>query len=73
MGADYYFTRLAKEEQWLKKHGFDHYPSDDELLDYAFSIEDRVEALCQHIDIKLAQDVRGRWHAIEREDEDAQW
>lgn len=60
-----YFEQLARQQQVLERHGFDHYPSEEELLEYALSLEDRIDKLCEYPNVHLEQDVRGRWHVEE--------
>lgn len=58
-----YFDRFDRQQRELERHGFDRCPSEEELLEYAMSLEDRIDALCDLLGACLEQDVRGRWHA----------
>lgn len=60
-----YFTMLEERNRRLREHGFSGESTDEELLDYAISLEDRLEAMCGALGIRLYQDVRGRWFAAE--------
>ena len=40
-----YFYNLYKEEQKLRKHGFQQPPSEKELLEKVFDLEDRIKKL----------------------------
>jgi hypothetical protein len=60
-----YFDQIDRQQRTLERHGFDSYPCEEEVLEYAMSLEDRIEALCDYLDAHLEQDVRGRWHARE--------
>lgn len=60
-----YFAMLEERNRRLREHGFSGEPTDEELLDYALSLEDRLEAVCGALGIRLYQDVRGRWIAVE--------
>lgn len=68
---DDYFNRLLEEERELKAHGFDHYPTEDELMRYAFGLEDRLKALCQALGVTVQCDCCGYWHVLRAEDDDA--
>ena len=56
-----YFANIAKDEQLLAAHGFDHWPTDEELARYLMDTNDRMDALCKALSLRTVQDVRGRW------------
>ena len=45
----------------LRSHGFDAWPSSDELARYTFDLADGMDALARAVGISLEKDVRGRW------------
>jgi hypothetical protein len=40
-----YFAELSREEYWLKKHGFSHWPNLGELTEVVFNLQDTLERL----------------------------
>ena len=60
-----YFSRLEERNRMLRTHGFDGEPTDEQLVDYALSLEDRLNVVCAATGVRLYQDVRGRWLAAE--------
>lgn len=63
MSAQTYFDGLAAQERRLSEHGFDHYPTDEELLEYLMQLNDKVNALYRATGMDAVQDWRGNWHA----------
>lgn len=57
-----YFTRMDAMEQELRRHGFDSWPSEEDLLRYLLDTNDRIDAVCTALNMVTAKDVRGRWH-----------
>ena len=49
-----------QEQRLLKSHGFEQWPSDEELLRYIFSVEDKIDFLAQNCGFQFERDVRGR-------------
>ena len=68
-----YFASLANRQRELKSHGFDAEPSDEELVDYAFGLDDKLSALCNAIGVRLVRDVCGRWVVVTNGAEGARW
>ena len=58
-----YFRNLERDAGMLSSHGFDAWPSSDELARYAFDLADGVDALARAVGVSLEKDVRGRWRA----------
>lgn len=58
-----YFERMAERRRSLRDHGFEGEPSREQLVDYALSLEDRLNAVCAATSLQLRQDARGRWFA----------
>ena len=56
-----YFARMDAMEQELRRHGFDSWPSEEDLLRYLMDTNDRVDAVCAALGMVTAKDVRGRW------------
>lgn len=55
-----YFAGILDRQRELRAHGFAAEPTEDELVDYAFNLDDKLSALCESIGVELAQDVRGK-------------
>lgn len=63
-----YFDWMEERRRRLRDHGFEGEPSGEQLVDYALSLEDRLNAVCAAMGLQLRQDARGRWFAaVERE------
>ena len=58
-----YFRNLERDAYMLRSHGFDAWPSGEELARYAFDLADGVDALARAVGVSLEKDVRGRWRA----------
>lgn len=56
-----YFTKMDPIEQDLRRHGFDSWPSKEDLLRYLLDTNDRIDAVCAALNVVTAKDVRGRW------------
>ena len=54
-----YFLKMLEQEQMLKRHGFDHWPDDEELLYYLCSVDDKLDAVIDRLDLKAEQTRRG--------------
>ena len=67
MSAQAYFTGLARTQQRLRDHGFEAYPSVEELATYAMDLSDKLDALCETTGVDAYRDFNGRWHAVRRE------
>lgn len=70
---DAYFASLINRQRELKAHGFDAEPTDEELVDYAFGLDDKLAVLCESFGVRLVQDVRGRWTVIASDQKGRQW
>ena len=57
-----YFHSLEEQKRLLARHGFDHWPNEEELLGYLFGLEDKLDAFCQAVGFTMARDYRGRWY-----------
>lgn len=68
-----YFAGLLDRQRELKAHGFTEEPTEGELVDYAFSLNDKLSVLCESFGVKLVQDVRGRWTVIANDAKGEQW
>ena len=58
-----YFEMMEERRRRLRDHGFEGEPSGEQLIDYALSLEDRLNAVCEATGLQLCQDARGRWFA----------
>ena len=56
-----YFRNLERDIGMLRSHGFDTWPSGDELALYAFDLADGMDELARAVGVSLEKDLRGRW------------
>lgn len=70
---DVFFASLVNRQHKLRDHGFDSEPTDEELVDYAFGLDDKLAVLCESFGVKLVQDVRGRWTVIANDEKGKKW
>lgn len=63
-GSNSYFGDMVRTERLLRGHGFDHWPTDDELVRYLFATNDRLDAVCNAMNAELVQDIRGSWQVV---------
>lgn len=70
--AERTISSAYQDQRLLKAHGFDHWPGDEELVRYLFSLEEKIDFLAHANGIQFERDVRGRLHAY-RKREVQQW
>ena len=58
-----YFERMEERRRRLR----------DQLVDYALSLEDRLNAVCAATGLRLRQDARGRWFAAAEQEGSGRW
>lgn len=63
-GSNSYFGDMVRTERLLREHGFDHWPTEDELVRYLFATNDRLDAVCNAMNAELVQDIRGSWQVV---------
>lgn len=68
-----YFGKIEERRRRLRDHGFEGEPSAEQLVDYALSLEDRLDAVCAATGLQLCQDARGRWFAAAVQEGSGQW
>lgn len=68
-----YFGRMEERRRRLCDHGFEGEPSGEQLVDYALSLEDRLNAICAATGLQLCQDARGRWFATVTQKGSGRW
>lgn len=68
-----YFGRIEERRRRLRDHGFEGEPSGQQLVDYALSLEDRLDAVCAATGLQLRQDACGRWFAAAAQKGSGQW
>lgn len=56
-----YFRQLAEQQRTLKAHGFDHFPTEEELLAYLCDTNGRLELLAAALGFSIEKDVLGRY------------
>ncbi len=55
-----YFASLEEGQRLLSAHGFDHWPTDDELARYVFEVKDMLTLLASANGVRFDRDARGR-------------
>lgn len=70
---DAFFASLINRQRELRAHGFDAEPTEGELVDYAFGLDDKLSVLCESFEVRLVQDIRGRWTVISNDAKGEKW
>lgn len=70
---DAFFANLANRQRELRAHGFDTEPTEEELVDYAFGLDDELAVLCESFGVRLVQDAHGRWTVIANDAKGEKW
>lgn len=68
-----FFANLINRQRELRVHGFDSEPTGEELVDYAFGLDDKLAVLCESFGVRLVQDARGRWTVIANNAKGEKW
>ncbi len=68
-----YFGMIEERRRRLRDHGFEGEPRGEQLVDYALSLEDRLDAVCAATGLQLRQDARGRWFAAAAQERADRW
>lgn len=68
-----YFGMIEERRHRPRDHGFEGEPSGEQLVDYALSLEDRLDAVCAATGLQLRQDARGRWFAAAAQERADRW
>ena len=55
-----YFSQLQQRDKLLRDHGFEYEPTDEELMQYLFDTNDKIEKLAQSLGRSFQSDARGR-------------
>lgn len=61
MRRDTYFSDILRADKLLKTHGFDRWPTEEEVILYLFEMNDRIDAICSFVGVETSKDIRGRW------------
>ena len=61
MSTENYFDVLSASQRRLAEHGLTAFPTDDEVLDYMLSVDDRLAALYRSLRVEAFRDHRGLW------------
>ncbi|WP_225749445.1 hypothetical protein [Paraeggerthella sp. Marseille-Q4926] len=61
MCRDTYFSDILRADKLLKTHGFDRWPTEEEIILYLFEMNDRIDAICSFVGVETSKDIRGRW------------
>lgn len=56
-----YSSEALRTERLLKSHGFDRWPTEEEIALYLFEANDRIDAICSFAGLQTSKDIRGRW------------
>ena len=68
-----FFANLINRQRELRVHGLDSEPTDEELADYAFGLDDELAVLCESFGVRLVQDARGRWTVVVNDAKGEKW
>ena len=68
-----YFGGIEERRRRLRDPGCEGEPSGEQLVDYALSLEDRLDAVCAAMGLQLRQDARGRWFAAAAQERADRW
>ena len=52
---------------------FDSEPTEEELVDYALGLDDKLAVLCESFGVRLVQDARGKWTVIVNDAKGEKW
>ena len=58
---DTYFSDMLRTDKLLKTHGFDRWPTEEEIVLYLLEMNDRIDAICSFVGLETTKDIRGRW------------
>lgn len=67
---DSYFSRLAANKRRLESHGLSSCPTQEELVDYAIELSDKIDALCSAYRVAILKDHRGNWRVCRTDDKE---
>lgn len=70
---DAFFASLVNRQHTLRAHSFDSEPTDEELVYYAFGLDDKLAVLCESFGVKIVQDVRDRRTVIASDEKGEKW
>lgn len=70
---DTLFANLVNRQHELRVHSFDSKLTEEELVDYAFGLDDKLAVLCKSFSVRFVKDVLGRWAAIANDTKDEKW
>ena len=57
-----YFENLTDQKMNVRDHGFDHFPSDEKLVDYLFETNGKIDLVANAMGVRVERDVCGRLH-----------
>lgn len=68
-----YFHSLEEQKRLLARHGFGHWPDEDELFGYLFGLEDKFDAFCKAMGFTMTRDDKSisiigalTWHFVSK-------
>lgn len=70
---DAFFANLINHQRELRAHGFDSEPTEEELVDYALGLDDKLADPCESFGVRLVQNARGKWTAIVNDAKGEKW
>lgn len=70
---DAFFANLINRQRELRARSFDSEPTEEELVDYALGLDDKLAVLCGSFDVRLVQDARGKWTVIVNDAKGEKW
>lgn len=60
MRRDTYFSDMLRTDKLLKTHGFDRWPTEEEIVLHLLETNDRIDAICSFVGLETSKDIRGR-------------
>lgn len=70
---DAFFANLINRQRELRAHGFDFEPTEEELVDYALGLDDKLAILCESFGVRFVQDARGKCAVIVNDAKGEKW
>lgn len=56
-----YSTSHLAEDRWLRSHGLEHWPDEQELARLVLGLKDEIAALADALGLAPTRDIHGQW------------
>lgn len=70
---DAFFANPINRQHEPRVHGFDSEPTEEELADCAFGLDDKPAVLCESFGVRPVQDAHGSWTVIANDAKGKRW